>query len=124
MTDKPKITADLLLDEVKKLAAEYPDFVYIKVDEPTEEGYIGCSNLDGGDPKYPHLKGCIVGQAYHRLAGCPVPKDCSHDGVTSLVERVIGPDEDPGTILTLSLIQDKQDEMRPWSEAVKAACNL
>jgi len=58
----------LLKAEIIRLATKYPDFVYRPPSAATILGVLsGCSNLSGGDERYPDCKGCIVGQAVQNL---------------------------------------------------------
>lgn len=61
-TSSKQISSLDIVREVRKLAAEMPDFVYTK-ENPSADN---CSNTRGGCSKYPDHKGCIVGQAIRR----------------------------------------------------------
>lgn len=58
-------TVQSVIDEMRKLAAEEPDFIY--AEQAYASAVIGCSYL-GASIDYPNKgKGCIVGQALERL---------------------------------------------------------
>lgn len=119
--DIPEIVA-----EVRRLANEYPDFVYSL---PHAAGT--CDNVTGGDPKYPDLKGCIIGQAVRNL-GFWIPECCRVWTVDQLLSRLHDANWQPkqgvahqdirGLLLGwLTVVQSAQDEGVSWSEAVQAA---
>jgi len=107
------VTTKQVQDEVRKIAAEFPDVLY------AQRAAAGC--LYAPDPGNPH--GCLIGFALRRL------------GVTELDERaeeaegimIEWPGEFPDTkalheaLMWLVYAQDYQDEGYSWSASVAAA---
>ena len=96
--------------KVRELAAKYPDFVYQRPKIST------CNNLLGGDPKYPDLKGCIIGQAV-RACGYRITDTYSAAPVAALL-RVLQVNE---PVYWLAEVQSLQDSGYTWGYAVKRA---
>lgn len=123
---KPEDVA-AVVSEVRRLATEYPDFVYRNGDE-----VVGCSNLEGGDTKYPHLEGCIIGQAVRNL-GFEIPCICEEYNAARLLSHLYDetitcdaaphPDLSPTAIEWLTDVQINQDASHPWRDAVSLADN-
>lgn len=124
-----EVTTLDVVNEIKKLAAEMPDFVYV-ADPEHKIGSTGCSYIYGGCNKYPEHCGCIVGQALKRL-GIDVAEQ-HEDAPASLVLRYLGLSDRVGrfvhganTMLRhsrwISVVQRQQDKGSSWSEAVEAA---
>ena len=98
--------------EVKKVAAEQPDYVY-------EEKY--CQYQHGGKPS------CIVGHALHRLGVSPetlkvldeknggggIPAFGLPNEFPDLIEM-----DSEASLFALSEAQEAQDSRLPWGEAV------
>lgn len=110
------ITDSTLVQALRDLAAERPDYVYSNPD--IENSPSACLYVHGDEP------GCIVGAALHRLG---VPLDVlsayegegastllhylNDDGVTSVSDDVRQ---------RVSNVQRDQDGREPWAKAVKA----
>jgi hypothetical protein len=120
------ITVSDVINQVRLLANQNPDFVYRPSYERT--GHEGCSYVTGSEGK-----GCIVGQA---LANLGVERSvlASVEGehaVGALVAVGIVRSEDPhhasrGDAWSpeekwLMAVQRQQDDSKPWSEAVARA---
>lgn len=99
----------MIIENIRKLAKAYPDFVYVT------DG-VACSNTSGGDPKYPHLCGCIVGQAL-KLAGIEPPPFGTVWQLKHSLKLKLSEDE----VNWARCVQNKQDNMATWAEAVDAA---
>lgn len=121
--DIPAIVA-----EVRRLATEYPDFRYT-----TPSGAGPCSNLTGGDSKYPELEGCIIGQAVRNL-GFEIPAGCNVWTVDQLLSRLYDPNWQVQWGVThrdlrgkqldwLITVQKAQDENISWAAAIQEADN-
>lgn len=105
-----KISTDQLWDEVVKVAAERPDYVYPDLDY--------CHYESDGQPA------CLVGHALHRL-GVPVETLALFDFESGGIEQVVGdnPDLFEGggkPLYAVSWAQQLQDEGLPWGGAVEA----
>jgi hypothetical protein len=127
-SDLPKI-----VQYVRDLANEYPDFVY-----QTPSGKVamysaaiggnGCSNVEGGDPKYPHLKGCIIGQAFAKqgfdLSDSNLRMRSAYQ-LFALLDlaplEAITSYEISGVRAWLNHVQGQQDTGKTWSDAVSNA---
>ena len=106
-----KLTAELLVAEVRRLATENPDAVYINITGTCSylNGTAGCGS------------GCIIGQAI--LAIDPDLRDFLRqvDGVSiSAISKRLGLSYGP-EIRWLSRVQSKQDCGHTWGKAVKQA---
>lgn len=110
------ITTQDLIDEVRKISAEMPDFVYMTGD------VAGCSYFGRGIGD-PTGQCCIMGQVFKNLSIDTSKIDESHEGV-STVGELIWDQVIPVTPLNksqvdwLNLVQSLQDEGISWGEAV------
>ena len=116
-------TATELIQEVRKIAAERPDFIYSDQTESTLNlcSYFGRAIGDeSGSP-------CIVGQALKNLE---VPMEglleVEHAGKDSDISTVLAMgyvdiDYSGGEAIWLDKVQMKQDDGKPWAEAVEEA---
>jgi hypothetical protein len=102
------ITFSQIETEIRRLAAEKPDFIY-----KVPEGRGSCVYLP--DDKQ---AGCIFGQAFIAL-GIVVPTHENSVGIGTLFAEsgLFTPDQ----ILWLSRVQGAQDVTIPWGQAVKDA---
>ena len=138
-----KITVDDVVQEVRKLATEQPDFNY-KNQEGVDNGGMSCSYLAGmTSTQYKDSalsksgltysearskgilgKGCIVGQALTRLG---VPDEAlyeyEHMGADYAVGSIVGHSEESkaGELLWLLVVQNLQDAGNNWAESVLRA---
>jgi hypothetical protein len=97
------MNTNTLLTEAKRLAAEYPTFLY--------RNDAACSYSLGGDHRY-FNKGCILGQAIKRAyPEYPVEKlpSLSIDCLAGRLGLV-------GRVDILTSVQRQQDEGTPWGE--------
>lgn len=125
-TEKP--TLAMLIQEVKKLATGYPDFVYepdhnIEEREDATNTNSGCSNVHGGCGKYPDMCGCIIGQAVKRL-GIHIDESFRFSPVgvlTSQYCKEIDSLDEHELLQWLQVVQSSQDAGLPWSDCVKEA---
>lgn len=132
MTDyTPDFTTADVVAEVRRLAAESPDYVYYP--KGCEEGeevsyYTGCSYVTGADGK-----GCIVGQALANL-GVPEVYLSMSDGENALGALAgLGlttrdhvrfvKDRTPEENFLIG-VQTRQDDATAWGEAVEQALPL
>lgn len=136
MTDyTPTFTAADLATEVRRLAEESPDFVYMPIDRVPEGDeaepdlwYGGCSYVNGSEGK-----GCIVGQALANL-GVPVEVLRNHEGNNAagvmqnlgLTPMPEGMRYKPESDYTpeerfCTLVQRGQDQEEPWGTALRHA---
>lgn len=110
------ISTQDLIEEVRKISAEMPDFVYMTDD------VSGCSYFGRGIGD-PTGQCCIMGQAFKNLKVDTSKIDESHEGV-SVVGELIWDQVIPVTPLNksqvywLDRVQALQDEGISWGEAV------
>lgn len=117
-------TATELIQEVRKIAAERPDFVYGKqgLFSPDTCSYFGRDIGDeSGSP-------CIIGQALKNLGVDTSRLKQAEDeyddniGIASALDvRHIEISYTDREALWLSHVQTKQDSDRPWAEAIEEA---
>lgn len=112
------ITKEDVINEVRKLAAERPDFIYTQQGQ-VWDNYSTCSYVSAklGET---YGEGCIVGQALQRLG---VSKDrldnLEGNGASSvLADLEILPVGDKGTLSWLDRVQLKQDLGLSWGESI------
>lgn len=113
-----------ILEQVRILVQTYPDFVY----SYNSNHYSPCQYNDGGDPKYPKLCGCIIGQAA-RKAGIDttnwdaIPNETNYldTGIKSRIEDRLRENPYLPEADILSCIQDLQDQGIAWGEAYAKA---
>jgi hypothetical protein len=99
-----KADAGQTLLNVKALVEKYPDFVY----HPCQTGT--CGNTTGGNPNYPELSGCIIGQAA-AAAGAEFDDVNEFWSAPAVVD---GPIE---LVDVLRKIQNRQDVQCSWKDA-------
>lgn len=101
-----------LVDQVRKVAAQYPDFIYTKTP--------GGRCLYGPTKKNPH--GCIMGKALQDL-GLPLPPE--GEGISTFLahaaEFLITPDDQARLLYWLDEVQAAQDSGVSWGQAVSDA---
>jgi len=126
----PNLTIPAIIAEVRKVAAERPNFVYAEQPERValvermgtingnlECSYLGAFNVETGAE--PVGEGCIVGQALKRL-GVNDGHLRDHEGrsASSVVASLTGNYKGSGW---LNLVQSGQDGGLSWAEAVAGA---
>lgn len=116
----PKTKA--ILDQVRILAQTYPDFVY-----PYSHNTM-CKYNTGGDPEYPELSGCIVGQAARKVGidtsdWDAIPNETIYldTGIKSRIADRLREYQYSPEAEILSCIQHLQDQGVPWGEAYAEA---
>lgn len=100
-----------LIDEVRKIAAEKPAFVY------TPPNMARCVNVSDGQPS------CLVGHAFWNLGLIDASfeeQENNAGGVYSLTQ-ILGLHLPEKEYNWLAQVQDNQDRGLPWGEAVKDA---
>lgn len=138
-----KITVDDVVQEVRKLATEQPDFNY-KDQAGVDNGGMSCSYLAGmSSTQYKDSelsesgltyseartqgilgKGCIVGQA---LTSLGVPADALYKFEGMGADYVVGSNVEPSDshnyskLVWLLEVQNSQDMGNPWGSAVEYA---
>ena len=138
-----KITVDDVVQEVRKLATEQPDFNY-KNQEGVDNGGMSCSYLAGmTSTQYKDSalsksgltysearskgilgKGCIVGQALTRLG---VPDEALYEYEHMGADYVVGSNVEPSDehnyskLVWLLVVQSLQDGGNNWAESVLRA---
>lgn len=101
------VTADQIITEVRRLAAEKPDFVYEK-----PEFSAFCLYMHGEEP------GCIFGQALHNLGWDVTAPDAG------TINTVLDDNDVHRTerqALWMREVQHEQDTRTPWGDAVAKA---
>ncbi|RAV17550.1 hypothetical protein DQP57_00565 [Mycobacterium colombiense] len=96
-----------LIEETRKVAAEYPDFIFKDI----------CRYVNDGKP------GCIVGHALWNLGMVDETtegKGFNDDGIWGL-DKYLNLNLDPYEYTWLRAAQDEQDTGAPWGKAVAAA---
>jgi hypothetical protein len=105
------VTAEQIIAEVRRLAAERPDYVYEK---PEFSAY--CLYMHGDGP------GCIFGHALHNLGW-----DFSEEQKGTITSILLGDGPDPLVETTsqqrlwMRAVQSKQDNAFTWGKAVELA---
>lgn len=129
MTDKISVSGEKLINTIREVAAEHPDYVYVA---PVELGV----DPENGPCFYVHpstagpVPGCIMGVTFSRL-GVPldVLAEYEHDSAGSVIQRVLdvtAPLAFEARVFA-NAAQDAQDgaeldgRRRTWSEAVSHA---
>ena len=110
-------TARQIIDEVRRLAAEQPDFVYERPMVEDEHGRwvesSRCQYLHADGP------GCIIGHAMAGI-GVSVPVTCEGKGVRDVL-RFFGIDFTVDEGLFLATVQRAQDRGERWGYAIGEA---
>ncbi len=101
-------TIEALIDEVKKLATEHPDNIYIMPEETVTCMYNDGTCTDGSI-------GCIFGQAIKRLD--PEIK-IVETGIADLLKNHLKITMTDQQLLWCRMFQIKQDSRKTWSEAL------
>lgn len=112
---QPKLSVVDFIPVVRQLAEEMPDFQYVKPDEA-----LNCSNVAGGDAKYPDHPGCIIGQAAKRL-GLTINEYHEQEDVEQLCLAYSIDCTDFKRFKWLATVQSNQDGGCPWQRAVDRA---
>lgn len=120
MNTETKISVKDVVAQVRRLAAENPDFVYKKVFFTNSEGNpdYRCQYVKEG-------KGdCIIGQALVDV-GVPVESLAEWDkgiyAATAVVPRFVDVPYDDPAVGWLNAVQGYQDKGRTWQESVYEA---
>ncbi len=116
---KANFTLDQLIDEVRKLANEKPDFAYFKPPEARLCSYTRSATSE--------TEGCIFGQAILRLQ--PELRDSLTDcGIINLLKllEVIGPYEADrhdckNKVYWCAYVQNRQDYGNTWASSIDYA---
>jgi hypothetical protein len=118
------ITTEQVVNEIRRLAAEQPDFVYVNPVDPENTDCLYVHNW-GNEDGLPVVGGCIAGQALMNLG---VPASTLHDveftSVSGILPRVgvkVDIVSDRNLLTWMDDVQSKQDIKNPWGLAVKAA---
>lgn len=105
--------ASRLRDEVYKLAAEQPDYIYA---DPDNNGcYYSYASGQKDGP------GCIVGQAMYRMGVCVRNLDEKYESDSATICSILlhyAPKCSNVDRIFLSTVQNAQDSGRSWEEAV------
>lgn len=109
-------TVSEVLDQLWQIADDFGhDFVYRR------DAKKGCSYVDYGYPDV-QLPGCIVGQWAHRFGGVSLITLSTNEGYfNSLRAEAFGLDIEGEAITLLNEVQFRQDNGRPWGEAIRSA---
>lgn len=115
------ITAEQVWEEIEKLAAESPDYVYPRaerpLDLPEDDPWLTCRYVHHAEDGS-KTGGCIVGQALIRL-GVPVERLEKLEGrPASLVLSALSIDRTNARAEMVQIVQQKQDQGATWGEAV------
>jgi hypothetical protein len=113
------VTATEIIQEVRRLAAERPDYVYDEGEEPEGGDSIRCFYWKDDRPS------CIFGHALFRLGVTPERLQAADavapvgDSIESLLNRLaVG--ETPTETQWMGTVQRRQDDGWAWGEAVAA----
>jgi hypothetical protein len=106
------VTAKQLISEVRRLAADNPDFIYPDFGAGPNEPKC----LYVPDDRQP---GCIFGQAFINL-GIQIPKSLDRDGINVHLER-LGIEATRAQRTWCSTVQTEQDTRLTWGHGVKEA---
>lgn len=117
------ITTEQVVNEVRRLAAEQPDFVYVNPVDPENADCLYVHNW--GVLDQPVVGGCIAGQALLNL-GVPAWKlhEEEYTSVGAILSKVgvtVDRGSDRDDLDWLDNVQAKQDIKIPWGAAVTAA---
>lgn len=114
------ITAKQIEQEVRRLAREYPEAMYISPDE----GFGGCYYEKGKVERGPEQPGCLIGQALRNLKpGLKLDNGDQSDSIENLAYGLTMEEfELPNDLLNwLSHVQRAQDRGVTWGKAVNYA---
>lgn len=120
-----EITGTQVLETLKAVVAERPDYVY---EAPAHQVHMDPEGLINSTCFYVHADedgsnerpGCLVGEVLHRL-GVPLAELAEHEGNgASQVARVFGVD-DRDALTVLDEAQCHQDQGVAWGRALEAA---
>lgn len=125
-----EITPEKVIAEIRTLAQERPDFVYIdqryeyETEEEREEGFHACGYA-GYTAGSTLGEGCIVGQALSRL-GVDEETLLYHDGASgnNVVARLSDDWASPANsdaYRWIKMVQRQQDDGSAWGDAVSYA---
>lgn len=128
--DGTGVTPEALEEEVRRLAAEQPDYVYDSKDfDDTRGGWsiptCRYTHIQDDGAKVP---GCIIGKAIYNLTGKLVNQQGS--GIGGVLDfGFMKPERDESFEWTsrarfLGKVQNMQDEGYPWGHAVQRASEL
>lgn len=127
MDSKVTVPAAKVLETLRKVVSERPDYMYEAPEHMTSEGsQLSCfyvhTDADGNNP----TPGCVVGELLHRL-GVPLETLalCEGQGAWTAVPAVLDITGHPNAvgevIDVLTSVQDHQDHYSTWGVALKAA---
>lgn len=116
-----RIADGALVAEVRRLAAERPDFVYEK--QTTDEWASGVCLYVHQDEQQGLVAGCLIG---HALANLGVPleslREFDRSGDDTSADALLPKFGVSGTVTLWAMhAQLEQDEGQPWGRAVKLA---
>lgn len=126
----PNLTIEAIIAEVRKVAAERPDFVYAEQPERVAlvkrlnilNGALDCSYVgayEGSVDTDQAGEGCIVGQALKRLGVSSYQlRNVEGRSASSAIGYLTGSTKGTGW---LNLVQSGQDGGLSWSEAIANA---
>ena len=118
------ITTEQVVNEMRRLAAGQPDFVYVNPIDPDDSDCLYVHNW-GNEDGLPVVGGCIAGQALMNL-GVTAAKlhDREFISVSAILKSVgvtVDADDDMNDLVWMDYVQSKQDNKRPWGVAVEEA---
>lgn len=110
------ITTQDLIDEVRKIAKEMPDFVYATP-------FTKCCSYFGREVGDPTGQCCIMGQAFKNLKIDTSKIDETHENISTVGDLILTEDIpvtylDTSQVEWLDNVQLLQDEGISWGEAV------
>lgn len=111
------MSAKFIIQEVRRLADEFPDCVYTPVKSGVGNVECSCSNTYGQCSN--GTVGCIIGQAV-KSVGYEIPTDYEDTDVCTLLDR-LGIDYENEELAFLEYVQGEQDQSRSWGESIKDA---
>lgn len=120
------ITVNRVIEEVRKIANERPDFVY--ADQPLSTPTLQSNSCSYISASYgiPEGEGCIVGQALQKLG---ISEDAlqEHEGyiASGVLIRLDIHDQEESEhtpeLEWLDTVQSEQDTKKSWGEAIRVA---
>lgn len=111
-----------IVTEVRRIAAEYPDFVYTETKMPVGSIWVTRCFYS---PNESNPNGCIIGFAMRNLGMSVDEFDTNHDSISAetVIPLRLGLSDSAEfeALEWLNTVQRRQDHGKSWSEAVVSA---
>jgi hypothetical protein len=120
MHERVKLSEAQIMDTLREVVAEQPDYVYAAPQHMARPNVESCFYVHADADSTNIRPGCLVGAVLYRL-GVPLERLAAHEGTGASCVTSVLVNTDDRAVAVLDLAQGAQDKGSTWSEALAHA---